>query len=44
MPLYARYLAAGLRVDVSQATAMWDMGTPEALSRFEEAVAKGEVS
>ena len=44
MPLYARYLARGLRVDISLATAMWDMGTPEALIRFEAAIETGELA
>jgi len=37
MPLYAKYLEAGLPVAICKATAMWDMGTPDALERFRDA-------
>lgn len=33
--VYQKYIQRGWRVDVSRASEMWDMGTPEALERFE---------
>lgn len=34
IPVYQKYIARGLRVDISVAEQMWDMGTPEALDAF----------
>lgn len=36
IPVYQKFIAAGLGVGLSRAEAMWDMGTPEAKSRFEK--------
>lgn len=36
MPVYQKFIAAGLDVGLSRAEAMWDMGTPEAKARFEK--------
>lgn len=35
MPLYQKYIERGLKVQISQADAMWDLGTPSALDDFE---------
>lgn len=35
MPLYRKYLERGLRIDISRATEMWDMGTPDAFRKFD---------
>lgn len=35
IPVYQKYIARGWRVDISIAYEMWDMGTPEALTNFE---------
>lgn len=35
IPLYQKYIENGLKVEISQAEKMWDMGTPEALAAFE---------
>jgi UDP-N-acetylglucosamine diphosphorylase / glucose-1-phosphate thymidylyltransferase / UDP-N-acetylgalactosamine diphosphorylase / glucosamine-1-phosphate N-acetyltransferase / galactosamine-1-phosphate N-acetyltransferase len=37
IPLYGKMIERGLRVDVSRASAAWDMGNPEAAARFETA-------
>jgi UDP-N-acetylglucosamine diphosphorylase / glucose-1-phosphate thymidylyltransferase / UDP-N-acetylgalactosamine diphosphorylase / glucosamine-1-phosphate N-acetyltransferase / galactosamine-1-phosphate N-acetyltransferase len=37
-PLYGKMIEMGLRVDVSVASAVWDMGTPEAAARFESTI------
>ena len=34
MPVYQKYFERGWRVEISEASAMWDMGTPEALETF----------
>jgi UDP-N-acetylglucosamine diphosphorylase / glucose-1-phosphate thymidylyltransferase / UDP-N-acetylgalactosamine diphosphorylase / glucosamine-1-phosphate N-acetyltransferase / galactosamine-1-phosphate N-acetyltransferase len=34
MPLYGEYLQAGSHIAISQATEMWDLGTPESLREF----------
>ena len=34
IPVYQKLIAAGWRVDISKASAMWDMGTPAALETF----------
>lgn len=39
IPVYQKYIARGWRVDISVASEMWDMGTPEALARFEKYLA-----
>jgi dTDP-glucose pyrophosphorylase len=36
MPLYNKLIAKGYNIGVSLAKSMWDMGTPEAKSKFEE--------
>lgn len=36
IPVYQKYIERGLRVDISTASEMWDMGTPEALASFIE--------
>jgi NDP-sugar pyrophosphorylase family protein len=38
IPLYGKMIEMGLRVEVSRASAAWDMGTPEAAARFEAAM------
>ena len=35
MPVYQRYIEAGLRIELDHATRMHDLGTPEALASFE---------
>lgn len=40
MPLYNRYLLKGKPVGVSMASAMWDMGTPDAKKDFENYLRK----
>ena len=35
MPLYAKYIAEGKKLTISEADEMWDMGTPEAKQAFE---------
>ena len=35
IPVYQKYIDQGLRVELSLADEMWDMGTPEALAAFE---------
>jgi NDP-sugar pyrophosphorylase family protein len=35
MPLYNKLIAQGANIRLSQANAMWDMGTPEAKQKFE---------
>src|SRR5690606_27192673 len=44
MPVYQKYIARGRPVTVSPATAMWDMGTPEALATFLEALSSGRLT
>ena len=39
IPAYQKYIQRGWRVDISAATAMWDLGTPEAVTSFEEHLA-----
>ena len=39
IPVYQKYIQRGWRVGISVASEMWDMGTPEALSRFEQHLA-----
>jgi NDP-sugar pyrophosphorylase family protein len=36
IPLYQNLIEQGRRVDVSRASQVWDMGTPDAAKRFEE--------
>ncbi|MDL1894825.1 hypothetical protein FBQ82_00995 [Anaerolineae bacterium CFX7] len=36
IPVYQKFIQRGWRVNISIADEMWDMGTPEALARFEE--------
>ena len=36
IPVYQNYIDQNRRVDISIAREMWDLGTPEALSQFEE--------
>lgn len=43
IPVYQKYIARGWPVTVSTATAMWDMGTPEALTTFLEALSNGQL-
>jgi NDP-sugar pyrophosphorylase family protein len=38
IPVYGRYIEGGLRVDVSVADEVWDMGTPAGAAAFEEHV------
>jgi NDP-sugar pyrophosphorylase family protein len=38
-PLYQDYIDSGRMIGVSEASAIWDMGSPAALRRFEELVA-----
>ena len=40
IPVYQKYVDRGLRVELSVAQAMWDMGTPEALAAFERHLAE----
>ena len=35
IPLYNKLIAKGVQIKVSLATAMWDMGTPDAKLKFE---------
>ena len=44
MPVYQKFIQRGWRVDISVASAMWDMGTPDALAEFEKALAEETVS
>jgi len=39
IPVYQKYIDQGLRVELSVAQAMWDMGTPGALAAFERHLA-----
>jgi dTDP-glucose pyrophosphorylase len=39
MPVYQQYIDAGKFVGISEASAVWDMGTPKALRLFEQHVA-----
>jgi UDP-N-acetylglucosamine diphosphorylase / glucose-1-phosphate thymidylyltransferase / UDP-N-acetylgalactosamine diphosphorylase / glucosamine-1-phosphate N-acetyltransferase / galactosamine-1-phosphate N-acetyltransferase len=34
MPLYQKYIDNGLKINISKATKMWDLGTPDNLSKF----------
>lgn len=34
IPLYQKYIAQGLKIGISEADEMWDMGTPDALAKF----------
>jgi dTDP-glucose pyrophosphorylase len=36
MPLYNKLIAKGYNIGISEALAMWDMGTPEAKEKFEK--------
>lgn len=36
MPLYSKLIRKGLNIELSHASEMWDMGTPEAKDRFEK--------
>lgn len=36
IPVYQKMITAGLKVGISKATAMWDMGTPEAKRAYED--------
>lgn len=36
IPVYQKYIHRGLQVDISLATQVWDMGTPNALAAFEQ--------
>lgn len=38
IPVYQKYIDRGWRVDISQASQMWDMGTPEAAEKFEHQI------
>lgn len=42
IPVYQKYIDQGLRIGLSEAQAMWDMGTPEALAAFERHLAGGD--
>ena len=42
IPVYQSYIEDGKRVDISVAHRMWDMGTPEALARFEQHLSGSE--
>lgn len=44
IPVYQKYIDQGLRVELSVADAMWDMGTPEALEAFERHLAGSNLS
>ena len=44
IPVYQKYIDQGLRVGLSIAQAMWDMGTPEALAAFECHLAESRFS
>jgi hypothetical protein len=35
IPVYQKLIDQGQRVDISVASAMWDMGNPEALALYE---------
>lgn len=35
IPVYQKFIEQGLRVDISPASEMWDMGTPEALEEYQ---------
>ncbi|OYU96744.1 MAG: hypothetical protein CFE21_00200 [Bacteroidetes bacterium B1(2017)] len=41
IPVYQKLINAGLPVKISEAKAMWDMGTPEALNNFIEHLRNG---
>jgi dTDP-glucose pyrophosphorylase len=41
MPLYQKYIDRGRRIEIVPSREMWDMGTPEALGRFEAYQAQG---
>lgn len=41
IPLYGKMIEMGLRIDVSRASAVWDMGTPESAGLFEAALGIG---
>lgn len=34
IPVYQKFIERGWRVDISRASEMWDMGTPEAMAQF----------
>lgn len=36
IPVYQKLIEAGLKIGISKAEAMWDMGTPEAKEKFEK--------
>jgi NDP-sugar pyrophosphorylase family protein len=38
IPVYQEYIARGWRVEIAEASQMWDLGTPEAKAEFEAAV------
>jgi UDP-N-acetylglucosamine diphosphorylase / glucose-1-phosphate thymidylyltransferase / UDP-N-acetylgalactosamine diphosphorylase / glucosamine-1-phosphate N-acetyltransferase / galactosamine-1-phosphate N-acetyltransferase len=40
IPVYQKYIQRGMRVDISRANQMWDMGTPDALTSFEKHLAE----
>jgi dTDP-glucose pyrophosphorylase len=40
MPLYQEYITRGWRVGIDVASAMWDMGSPDALDRFQDYLAR----
>jgi NDP-sugar pyrophosphorylase family protein len=45
MPVYQKYLELGCRVEISEATEVWDLGTPDALRLFErDGLAKHSLS
>jgi dTDP-glucose pyrophosphorylase len=36
IPVYSKMIASGMKVGISRANEMWDLGTPEAKARFEQ--------
>jgi hypothetical protein len=36
IPVYNKMIASGMKVGISIAHEMWDLGTPEAKARFEQ--------
>lgn len=41
IPVYQKMIESGNLIRISEAKAMWDMGTPEALSKFVEHLRNG---
>ena len=40
IPVYQKFIDTGKNIGISQATAVWDMGTPEAKSEFEKNISQ----